>query len=610
MKRRPRFHVPTPIVAALVATMVLLGTYLATAAPDLTFWDASEFIAAAHTLGIPHPPGTPVWVLLGKVATLLFSQTTPPRAVTLLSVWAAALTGGLSAWLAARWVGGRGAVVAAVIAGTTYSIWLNATESEVYAVALLVSVAMLAAGEWAGRPDASDTQRERGRALIAFLVGLAVPLHLSVLVALPAAIAFAWGGARPRPRELLAWGALAALGFSAVALLPLFSANGPMMDSGHPVTLRALLAVLRREQYQVAGLWPRLAPLWLQLGNVFQWADWQFAFGAHPFTTPSLARTSVTVVFALLGALGLRALYAHEARVARAMALLLLSGTFGVALWLNMRAGPSFGAGVLPAGATHEARERDYFFVLGFWAWGMLAGVGAASLSLRLRERFPLPVALLPLLVALVPLFANRPVVDRTGEPVATLPRTYARLLLDGMPPNGVLLAGGDNDTFPMWYLQQVEERRPDVTVVTVPLLGAPWYRAELVRRGLLAPEAVAAWPGLSSALASLTIRATQQRRPIRVSTMLDRRDRLAAAPRVGWALEGLVWRADTTLGAGRTGLDLAALRRANGQVPRSALTALPPGGDPAAALVQTLLRCTAVTDLADTLLVSGCGGI
>lgn len=590
--------------------MVLLATYVSTAAPDLTFWDASEFIAAAHTLGIPHPPGTPFWVLLGKVATLVFSQASPPRAVTLLSVWAAALTGGVSAWLAARWIGGRGAVVAAVIAGTTYSIWLNATESEVYAVALLTSVLMLAAGEWAGRHDATDDQRRRGRAVIAFLVGLAVPLHLSVLVALPAAVAFAWRGARPTRRDVVAWGALAALGFSAVALLPLFASHGPALDSGHPVTLRALLAVLRREQYQVAGLWPRTAPVWLQLGNVFQWADWQFAFGAHPFTTPSLARTSVTVVFALLGALGTRAVYAHDARIGRAMVLLLASGTVGVALWLNMRAGPSFGGPFLEAGAVHEARERDYFFVLGFWAWGMLAGAGAASLSTRLRARFPLPVAVLPLLVALVPLFANRSVVDRTQAPVATLPRTYARLLLDAMPANGVLLAGGDNDTFPMWYLQQVEERRPDVTVVTVPLLGAPWYRAELVRRGLLAAEAVTAWPGLTPAMQSLAIHAAQQRRPIRVSSMLERRDRLAVAPAAGWTLEGLLWRADSTVAAGRTGLDLAALRRTDGQVPRSALTPLPPGADPAAEMVQTLLRCAGVTNLADTLLVSGCGGI
>jgi hypothetical protein len=590
--------------------MVLLGTYLVTAAPDLTFWDATELMTAAHTLGIPHPPGTPLWVLLGKVATVLFGGATPPRAVTLLSVWAGALTGGVGAWLAARWIGGRGAVVAAVIAGTMYSVWNNATETEVYAVALLMSIVMIAIGEWAGRREQTDDRRRRGRACLAFLVGLAVPLHLSVLVALPAAIAFAWRGVRPTGRDVAVWATLALLGFSAVALLPLFAAQAPALDSGHPVSWQALLAVLRREQYQVAGLWPRLAPIWLQLANVFQWADWQVGFGLQPNPLPSLARTSVTVVFTMLGAFGVRALHRHEPRVARAMLVLVVSASIGVALWLNLRAGPSFGVGLLPDGAAHEARERDYFFVLAFWGWGILAGAGAASLSTNLARRFPRPVAVLPLLVALVPLFVNRAVVDRTREPASSLPRTYARLLLESLPQNGVLMAGGDNDTFPLWYLQQVEDRRPDVTVVTVPLLGAAWYRAELARKRLLAAEAVVRWSGLSAVLQSIAIHAASSRRAVRVSTLLPKRDRLAVARQAGWVLEGLVWRADSTVEQGATALDLPALRKSAGQVPPAAFRRLPPGADPAAELTQTLLRCTTVTSLADTLLVSGCGGI
>jgi hypothetical protein len=601
---------PSSIVAAVVATMVLLATYLATAAPDLTFWDASELITAAHTLGIPHPPGTPLWVLLGKLATGIFNSTSPPRAVTLLSVWAGALTGGVSAWLAARWIGARGAVVAAVIAGTMYSVWNNATETEVYAVALFGSVVMLAAGEWAGRHDVLDDQRRRGRALIAFLVGLAVPLHLSVLVALPAAICFAWRGPRPTVRDVAAWMALAALGLSAVALLPLFAAQAPALDSGHPVTLPALLAVLRREQYQVVGLLPRVAPLWLQIANVFQWADWQVGLGLHPDPRPSLARTSLTVVFTMLGAFGVRALHRHDPRVARAMVVLAASASIGVAIWLNLRAGPSFGVGFVPPKALHEARERDYFFVLAFWGWGILAGAGAALLSAILSRRLSRPLALLPLLLAVVPVFVNRPVVDRTREPVSTLPRTYARLLLDAVPPNGVLLTGGDNDTFPLWYLQQVEAYRPDVTVVAVPLLGAAWYRAALVREGLLTEAAATQWPGLAAILRSIRLHALEARRGVRVSTLLPKRDRLQLDAAAGWALEGLVWSADPSRARGTSGLDVAALRRAAGQVPPSALAPLPPGADPAAELTQSLLRCTTVTMPADTLLVSGCGGI
>lgn len=590
--------------------MVLLATYLATAAPDLTFWDASEFMTAAHTLGIPHPPGTPLYVLLGKLAALMFGSTAPPRAITLLSVIAAALTGGTGAWLAARWIGARGAVVAAICAGTMYSVWNTATETEVYAVVLLVSVAMLAAGEYAGRHDVTAEQRRRGRALVAFLAGLALPLHLSVLVALPAAVAFAWRGDRPRSAEYAQWAALFLLGVSAVAVLPLLSAQDPLLDSGNPESWRSLIAVLRREQYQVPGLWPRRAPLWLQVGNLFQWADWQVAFGLHPFPTAAWLRTGITVLWAWLGALGLRAIWRHDARVGRALAVLLACASLGVVGWLNLRAGPSFGVGVLPAGALHEARERDYFFALAFWTWGLLAGAGLTWISQALGRRLSLPVAVLPLVAAAVPLLANRPVADRTREPVATLPRTHARLLLDAVPRGGVLVTAGDNDSFPLWYLQQVEDYRPDVMVVTVPLLGAEWYRDMLVSRRMLPARFAGPWSGLSATLQALMGEARRDRRSVRVSTLLPAADRRLLDPASGWVLEGFVWAPSPAVAAGGSGLDLSALRKAAAAVPSGALAPLPPGADPAAETAQELLRCTGVTSLADRLLVSGCGGL
>jgi hypothetical protein len=58
-----------------------------------------------------------------------------------------------------------------------------------------------------------------------------------------------------------------------------------------------------------------------------------------------------------------------------------------------------------------------------------------------------------------------------------------ATALLEPLPPNAVLFVAGDNDTYPLWYAQQVRGRRRDVTVVTLPLLGAPWYDVEMKRR-------------------------------------------------------------------------------------------------------------------------------
>ncbi len=609
-RTRRAIKLPPSVIASVVTFVVLLGAYLSTAAPDLTVWDASELATAAHTLGIPHPPGTPLWVLIGRVATLVFSSAGPARSVTLLSVWATAGAGALGAAMATRWIGARAAVAAAVGAGTMMSIWASATETEVYAVALLLSVAMLAAGERAGRQEIAADARVRWRALLAFLALLSVPLHLSALVALPAAVAFAWRGSRPRIGEVLTWMALGALALSAVAVLPLRAAQAPMLNSGRALSLGALFDVLTRAQYDVAGLWPRMAPLWIQLGNVFEWADWQVAFGLAPRPEPTWARTTLSVLWAWLALLGARALWRHDQRVGRAMVMLVGCATVGVALWLNLKAGPSYGAGVLPESALHEARERDYFFALGFWAWGMLAGAGMGAIAQRLARLLPAAVATAALALASVPLLANSTVMNRTREPVASITRGYARLLLDAVPMGGVLFTAGDNDSFPLWYLQQVEDLRTDVTVVTVPLLGARWYRQELASRTTLLDRTMTdPTVSLAAAMQQIVARANASRRVVRVSALLAAEQRRLLDPAVGWALEGLVYAPDSTLPPGGLGLDIPALNAARERVPPSLLRSLPAGSDAGARQLHALLRCTTITQPSDPLLVSACGG-
>ena len=88
--------------------------------------------------------------------------------------------------------------------------------------------------------------------------------------------------------------------------------------------------------------------------------------------------------------------------------------------------------------------------------------------------------------------------------------------MLSKVPPSGIFLALGDNDTYPLWYLQQVESTRRDATIVTVPLLPAKWYRAELARRyKLLDARAVENWLGQDSTVALITKRSYDQNRPV-----------------------------------------------------------------------------------------------
>ena len=605
------------VLAMMLSVAALLPVYLATAAPDLTFWDAPEFMTAAHTIGIPHPPGTPLWVLTAKVFSMMFSARGPASAVTMLSVVATVAACAFGARLIARWLPGRlGAVTAlaaAVSAGTMTSVWANATETEVYAMSLLLAVALVSAGDRAGQPGASNDLRYRARALIAFLAGLAVPMHLSALVGLPAAIALAWHGPRPRVRDVCVWGALGLLAVSAVAVLPIRAHFAPELNSGNPIDLRSLYGVLTREQYAVAGLWPRRAPLWIQFGNLFEWADWQVALGLRPTVGPSWTRTPLTVVWAVLGLFGLRHLWRTDRRVGRGVTVLLVSATAGVVVWLNLRAGTSFGEGFLAPGVVHEARERDYFFALGFWTWGLLAGTGVAALATTLTAHMTRPIrnavrtALFA--VAAVPLVANASVMNRTHEPESLLPRLLARLLLESVPLGGVLVSAGDNDTYPLLYLQQVEGLRDDVTIVTAPLLPAVWHRAALVRRGIVRDSNFATnWLGHAETLRAIGRNLKAQHRPLRVSTYLSKSERNHLLPASGWVLQGVVYAPSDSVLAGEVGLDAAAVSRTRNEIPPSFLLPLT-DFEGSISLMQRLLRCATVTSLNDPLLAGPCNG-
>ncbi|MBA3578683.1 MAG: DUF2723 domain-containing protein [Gemmatimonadaceae bacterium] len=513
--------------AGWISFAVLLVVYSATLAPSVTWWDSGELIAAVHSLGIPHPPGTAVYVIVGKVwATLTWPLDYAVR-VNLLSAVATAAAAGLVGSMLARWTRDPvAAFAAAVCAGAASSVWRNANEAEVYALALLASVLILWTADRVGSAEGSSGWK--WILLCAYVCGLSYSLHLAALVAVPAA-AMLIAPARPRvtmPR-LVQLAAVAALGVSVALYLIVRAQHDPSVNQGNPATWSALSDVLAREQYSDPGIWTRQAPLYLQIGNWFEYADWQFALSLHPSPPPSLARTSVTVLFAALAVYGSVAHRALDRRSWRALTVLFATASLGVILYLNLKAGPSYGEGVLPAGAPREARERDYFFATSFLAWGLWAGFGAvrAAQSLARRARPGVPRIILRLAgIAIVasPVALNWSAVDRRAGADAAAARDSARELLGSVPRDGILLAAGDNDTYPLWYAQQVEAFRTDATVVTVPLLATAWYRYELARRhSLLDSAGVDGWRGLSATLDEVCSAARTRGRAISVAPRL-----------------------------------------------------------------------------------------
>ncbi|HYR32198.1 MAG TPA: DUF2723 domain-containing protein, partial [Gemmatimonadales bacterium] len=139
--------------AALGVGAAALLVYLLTLAPTVTLWDAGEFLTAAHTLGIPHPPGTPLVVLLGHVwGQVVFFGNYAWR-LNVLSAVSSAVSAGFFFLIAERALAGEerliqtaGAAAAALLAAFTFTHWQNSNETEVYALATtgIAGVAWLA----------------------------------------------------------------------------------------------------------------------------------------------------------------------------------------------------------------------------------------------------------------------------------------------------------------------------------------------------------------------------------------------------------------------------------------------------------------------------------
>lgn len=128
----------------------------------------------------------------------------------------------------------------------------------------------------------------------------------------------------------------------------------------------------------------------------------------------------------------------------------------------------------------YEPRERDYAYVGSFFAFSIFLGLGVTGIVELLKEyagqNKAATYGTLGLIFFAVPglmLHQNWPSHDRSEQYVA---RDYAYNLLNSVEENAILFTNGDNDTFPLWYLQEVERIRTDVRVVNLSLLNTDWY--------------------------------------------------------------------------------------------------------------------------------------
>jgi len=130
-----------------------------------------------------------------------------------------------------------------------------------------------------------------------------------------------------------------------------------------------------------------------------------------------------------------------------------------------------------------QPRERDYAYVGSFYAFAIWIGLGVLQVAIWLEKFLSKKIAAIAATVITflaVPALMAQQEWDDHDRSQKTLPRDLARNYLESCPPNAILFSFGDNDTYPLWYAQEVEGIRPDVRVVVNSLLGSDWYMKEL----------------------------------------------------------------------------------------------------------------------------------
>jgi len=500
-----------PYGAAVAAGALIFFLYALTLAPTTGFWDASEYIATAETLGIPHPPGNPFFIALGKTWLTLLAPSGLSVAVR-MNLFAAFTSAGAAGFLFlvahrvvrgvtdSRWAPTVGASVATVLAGTTYTVWSQSTVNEkVYTLSVLI----IAAVSWL-TIRWLDRRREPGSERLLLCAGYLMVLgstsHLMSalpILAVGTVALVAGAGLFLRAGFWVRAVPLVVLGLSFNFFLPVRAAQGPVINEGEPTceTLAgaaaaiytngatgcpALASSLSREQYAKPPLTERMAPFRAQLLNWFQYFDWQWARGAAASEVPGNARLPITLLFLGLGLVGLWVTFRSDRNVGIYVAILLLSLTVGLVFYLNFRYGYALYPEIQDF-TRHEVRERDYFFLAGFMMWGALAGIGLTWAWDVVRRKVGGPwsgILTAPvLMVAVIPLVLNWSWASRAGD---YAPVDWAYDLLMSVEPYAVLFTNGDNDTFPLWYLQEVEGVRRDVTVVVGQYLFTTWYPRQL----------------------------------------------------------------------------------------------------------------------------------
>lgn len=566
------------------------GVYLYTVAPTLSLWDCGEFIASAYTLAVPHPPGTPLYIILGRTWLLVFGIVSAILPISKEVAWHMNLLGltfsVITIVLLYKMLlkifrmhqKGNNELRLIIIAFATclgigffYTFWQNAVETEVYAAATFVFVLVNYLTILWYESVKKGSPKNKYLLLIFYIIFLSSGIHLTpFLIFIPVytfifiverrylkdllllllgvfqiaffALTFLLPAAFFKPTLVLLglilllaiilvlknpvkytnwrffWAGifLIIMGISTELYLPIRSSKltelykdketikkylareniAPRINECNPgedFSVGAMFdydsaynSVLHRGQYGPQRLIPRKTQDTTGF-NLIQGSFWQFAHFVRylswqpaPEGTNKVFRSAVLAFFYLFGLWGMVEMYKREKKIFLLTILIMFMLSLAIVGYLNLKFSPSDSD---PEHQPREVRERDYFFHTSHVYFGILIGFGflgfADFLKKQTRNKKLIIIGGLSgiLVFSTIPLFANIHVNNRHG---VFTPKDYGYNLLASCDDGAILFTNGDNDTFPLWFAQEVLGIKRNVIIANLSLINTDWYIKQL----------------------------------------------------------------------------------------------------------------------------------
>lgn len=475
--------------AATLAFAVALCVFWRTAYPTITWWDSSSYSLAAATLGVASPPGSLLLTLLGwPVAHLPFGSS-PARALNLLAALLAAATISLLVVVSSKLLRLAGAADvkqqehgAATSIGLTLgalafafspTLWSYAGRFTPYVLTPVFTLLLVwTLLRWWQRAD--EGSGWWWLVLLGLLFGLDFSVHRTNALLIPGAVVWI-AIRRPRtlrePRAVLGGvgGLVLGLAFH-LLLIPLAVASRSPLDFNHPSTLSAFWDYVTIKQLGgsfLLQLFPRNSPLWgVQIRDFLQVLGATFLHAGGGWRAFGILPCAAVIVGAV-------ALWRADARLAWAFGALVLTQASFTVLYFNIPANyfRTFDRHYLPVCATAAVVMTCGAGALARWAATALAAHRRLAAALVLGLVVVLPIAQIA---------ANWRDHDASRRFFA---RDDAANALRQLPPNAIYFTVGDNDTFPVMYMQSVEHMRPDVTIINLSVANIPDWPDRLRRR-------------------------------------------------------------------------------------------------------------------------------